>query len=160
MSDESFSTGKHTWEIVLDNLAKGLLLHSSLCFFSSATGLLGSGMFIGVATASASLINYIGGDMFGYSIFCRDGRRFFQNKPLEPQESVFKQVPWKPKDVAKFMLDCDEGTLTVWKNKVLLGIAFEFLPKNRPLYPAVSFTNPGDVCTIQPENAPAKKRFL
>jgi hypothetical protein len=48
-------------------------------------------------------------DTSGYSIFCREGKRFFQNKRVEG-DSAWKDQPCKAGDTLRFTLNCDQVT--------------------------------------------------
>jgi hypothetical protein len=99
-------------------------------------------MFLGLAQKSTPRENYAGTDTLGYAIYCKEGKRFYQNVRLE--KPAFTAEPWVTGDVIKFTLDCDKGTLHIAKNNVDLGLAYDFLPKNTPLYPCVSYYYVGD----------------
>ena len=65
-------------------------------------------MFVGIAQASANRQHFVGMDMFGYAIYAREGKRFFQNKRLEDSSGSWKNVTWGTGDVIDFVLDCDQ----------------------------------------------------
>lgn len=106
------SSGKWYWEVATNTFA------------TTTPG-------VGIATASASLTQYLGGNANGYAWFANEGKKYTGGVGTAYAGS------WTTiTDVIGVALDMDAGTITIYKNGVSLGTMFSGLTGT--FYPAMS----------------------
>lgn len=116
MGSTPLLVGQNQWEILIE---------------SSQT----SYIFIGVAHQSADLRTFLGGDEYSWG--CIGDRALYHKRTkIKMFGERFGQG-----DVIQVLLDSNIGTLSLFKNRVELGLAFKGLYGE--LYPAVAFYNKG-----------------
>jgi hypothetical protein len=118
-----FSTGKVFWRIHLTNIA-----------------ISGGGLYIGVATMAASLLEHLGYDATGYAFIAAG---------LKVHNSVFDPYGYMSDegDSIGVALDMDSGTIEfLYPDDSSMGVAFTGL--SGTFYPAVSLIYAGDAVTI------------
>lgn len=133
-----YSSGSHSWSLRLNKCT-------------------GGNVFFGVVKPEAYKQSFIGSDIMGYGIYAKEGKCFFQNHRLADNKQQYKSDTFSDGDVVTLTLDCDAGTLSVQKNTTFLGMAFDILPKNELLYPAVSLNITGDSVSFLPQHDPSKR---
>ncbi|MFZ2306845.1 MAG: SPRY domain-containing protein [Rhodoferax sp.] len=93
---------------------------------------------VGVAKATASLSNYVGGDANGWGLYSADGKVYNNNAGGPPYTTYGNG------DTLGFALDMDAGTLTLYKNGSLIGVIVTGLTGT--IYPAWGNAGSADSC--------------
>jgi len=123
------NTGVHEWLVRLDRCERGHV-------------------FLGVATASATTSTYVGGDRHGWGLI---GTRALWHRRTKTTGDYGEG--FMTGSVIKMRLDTDEGTLSYGGaspggSQRDWGIAFENLPRDEPLFPAVGLYQKDDQVTL------------
>lgn len=95
----------------------------------------GFGPVVGIATAAASVNNFLGSDASGFGYYGGTGNKYTAGSPNAYGATLANG------DVVGIALDLDAGTLTFYKNHVSQGVAFTGLVGT--FYPAVSGAQQG-----------------
>jgi len=123
LASRGYTSGLHRWEVVLDRLSKGYI-------------------FVGVATVSANPDTYVGGDSHGFGLFVSDRSRYHGRNKIKGGAKYGDQM--NVDDIVGVVLDLDKRTLAYTLNGKELGVAFDELPTEHCLFPAISFYHRGD----------------
>jgi hypothetical protein len=91
----------------------------------------------GIATAQASMANYVGADAYGWCYYSASGNK------INNGSSVAYGATYTNGDIIGVALDLDAGTVTFYKNGVSQGVAYSSL--SGEFFPAVSGHNGNSV---------------
>jgi hypothetical protein len=128
------NTGVHQWMVRLDRCEKGHV-------------------FIGVCTAEASTRTYVGGDRYGWGMIGTKALWHNRSKVRGDYGDGYGS-----RCLVRVRLDTDHGTLALGMGSADWGVAFEKLPRNEVLHPAVGLYQKDDQVTILPISADARSR--
>eukprot|EP01041_Mallomonas_annulata_P001744 gene1744-3367_t len=122
-------TGIHEWCIRVDKCEKG-------------------DIFIGVCTSEASVDTYVGGDKYGWGMIATRSLWHNQTKVRSDYGGVYNQSI-----IITVILDTDNRKLSFsTESHGSWGVAFDTLPRDQMLYPAVSVYYRDDQITLFPSS--------